>query len=942
MQTQSPTPSQPTLRSPLWATVLPWLLGGTVLACFLWLALGSYLIRSFSDCHNWLVYAQNFWEEVRHSRWPYGFPLFLRGALALVGPYWVFLANLPVLLVLFAVVSWTGTLCVRGSIDAMSGPHRSRLAPIPLSWAFLSVWAIVLSADVRSFPRYLNPYRDPLSYVLLMASVALFVRTLAARVPSRRGWGVAFSGVLLGLACGVREPSILMVLPLASYGFFTWRAGRRGTALPIPFWGTVLPFAAGLAIGLLPFFVQTYVATHQILLPPQAAMESAVVPGSNPKWKVISQVGSDAWFHYVRYEPCLLLLAAAGIAAAAVRRNRLVLSLFLPAALAYALFYSIYWTFVVRYFYVCVLFLSLIAGYALQTFLSFLLRLPRRGRAAAWLLLAAATCLSAARLVRGRLDGPLHQVPQAKAMAAEFHAACADATAVYAGRNLCEWIDWFGPCPSSPLPCWGGPGYTISDTLRAELMPRLERGDILYAAFWNGSQSVEPDSVYLRRALDRIPATTIDTDRFNAYDYARGLVWLYRIAPWTSRSTSLAWPVPAPSSHGTAYWYMLDAGDWPDDAPGQPAGPATIAVDGTPLSGTIPHGGAWVGGVAPGEAGGPGPRTASATISASHPLPREMPVLTGSLDQPLDIDFRLYSPFDHYWRLTSGCMYRDAYWHPGPYIYAEAEAEIPVPCPSLAGTVLVWDFLAERKAPDLAIPVSVYEGDILLGSCELPCTRELVKLVTPLPWAPDLAARKLRMEIDHQPDPVHPDAMPIGCELYQVHVHRWPAAYPVDIHVGSPSDVINVLSGFHASEGRGESAYRWTSGHAEMAVYLPPTDAPAAVLRIAFNTESIPAEANFDASLRITWDGNPVEGHAERAGDAASWSWQATLPASSLDPRIPHRLAIDTPTWRPADYGSRDSRTLSIRLHRVTVETTGQASRDAVAGQADSGCASPS
>ena len=918
--TTSPTP--PPRRSP-WIDALPWAAAAMVLACFLWLALGSYFVRAFSDCYNWLLYARDFPREFTRSRWPYGYPLFLRGAIAVAGPYWVFLANLPVMVALFAVVSWLGTMFPRDGGGGASPAFR----PIPFSWAFLSVWVVVLAADVRSFPRYLNPYRDPLSYVLLMTSVGLFVRSLASPRPRLRAWGVAASGALLGLASSVREPSLLMVVPLCIHGILAWRAGLRsgdGSAVRIPFWGTVLPFAAGLALALVPFLVQTYLATHQVFLPPQASMESNVVPGSHFDAQTFRRVGGDAWRHYLRYEPWLLLLAAAGVVAAVRRRDRFALAVVFPAAAIYAVFYSFYWTFVLRYYYVSVLFLSLLAGYAIQSLLAHLAaRWPRRGPAAGRLLLLLAACAASARLLAYRAgpDARLHQVPQARAMLSAFRAACPGADHIYAGRYLCEWLDWFGPCPSSPLPSYPTEEGNACHTLRALLGPRLDRGETLYFATWNGSRDGEPDACFLRRALDRVPAATIDADGLRAPDYARGLVWIYRIAPWTSRRTDLAWTVPAPGPHGSAYWYMLDAGDWPETAPGVPAAPATVAVDGVPLPDPVPRGGAWVGGVEPAPGGdadaAPAARAVVATVAADHPLPREMALLTGSLDTPLDIDFRLYSAFDHDWRWSGELMPRDERWHHGVRICSSATFELPVPCPSLAAVVLEWEVLSARNFPTVRVPFAIYEGDTLLVSTLLPGDRNVVRLVTPLPWDPSRASRTIRFEVEEQPDPVVPGDTPVRAELYKVRIHRWPAAYPVEIPVGSPSDAIHALSGFHNREGRGDAAYRWTSGPATIAVYPPAAAAPV-TLSIAYSTESIPPGADPADGIRVSWDGAPLPG-AATSPDGHDWLWTATLPPDGLDGHTPHKILLDAPTWRPADHGSRDSRTLGVRLHRVTL-----------------------
>ncbi len=922
MQSDSPSSRIPALLSRL----LPWAIGGGVLVCFLVLVLGSYTVKAHSDCHNWLIFARDFGREFTHSRWPWGFPLYLRGVLSLAGPYWVYLANLPVLLVLFAVASAASLLF-----------RRDGALRVPALWAVLSTWIVVLSTDARSFVRYLNPYRDPLSYVLLLASVAVFVRSLAAAAPRRRGWGVVLSGVLLGLACSVREPSILMAGPMALYGILAWRAGRRRPAAPapgaipdrpFPFWTTVLAFAAGMAVALVPLLVQTYLTTHQMLVPPQASLESSVVPGAHLKAEVFRQVGGDAWAHFVCYEPVLLILAAAGLLVAAVRRDRFALAIVAPAAAVYFLFYSFYWTFVVRYFYVTLLLLALLAGHALATLVAALSRLPRHGRLVAWLLLAAAAAASGSKILAERARGPGHQVPEARAMATRWRAACpADTSVVYADRALCEWLDWFTPWPSAPLPAWPAPGETPPAALRQALEPRLARGETLVSANWGTPGNHGSfDLPYLRRTFDLLPFDSFDTTPYHAGNYVYGTVTLSRIAPWSTNRVSLDWPIPAAGPHGSAYWYMLDAGEWPPDADGTPASPATVTVDGTPLPRPIPHGGAWVDGAIPAD-GAPAdaPRTVPAVIEAAHPLPRDMILATGSLDTPMPLDFRRRAPFDHLWRWSGDVIPSGSAGEYATVVTGTADFLLPVPHPALAGAVVEWEILSSDKAPGVRVPVSVWEGDRRLASAEIPADRLIVRLGMLLPRDPDRDVRTLRLVVEPQPHPLYPEAAPLCVEIYQAILHRTPADWSIRLDVAERGNEYLCLSGFHPAEGRGESAYRWTSGPAEIAVYLPDTPPPAGVpvnLRLLWSAENIPSEVPGAGTLRVSWAGTPLDGQIAPAPDAPGLLlWQAPVPPALLSADTAHRITLDAPVWRPSDYGSRDSRTLGVRLFRITLDS---------------------
>lgn len=908
------------------AAALPWLIGGTVLASFLALVCGGYYIHATSDPFNWLGFARNFTEEFGQSRWPYGYPLYLRGMLELLGPYWVFLANLPALLGVFAVAGWIGTLFEGEDRRAPEGGGGEGL---PWGWGFLAVWVVVLGADSADLLAYVNPFRDPPSYLLLLASVGVFVRSLKAR----RMLGVGVSGALLGLACSVREPSVLMLLPLFAYGLLAWRSGRPGLGL----WRTAGAFALGMGVGVAPMLVQSYLSTHQVLVPhnlilnvPESEEESKIVPGMYFTGTRLGHVGGMAFWYYLGTEKLVLVLAAVGLAAAIRRRNRLVLAVVAPTAVGYAVFYAFYRIFVRRYFYVSVLFFALLAGYGLFSLLRLLharMR-PPLGRAAGWLLLAAVACTSSVRLLGECPDEHPQQVPQARAMADAIRGICPDASAVYAKRPLGDWIGWFLGCESGPLEQFiPGPGGTASPVapgaVRDALAPRLEKGENLYAAFWtkdDWGMDAESDVPFVRRSVDRRLSAVFDPREYFAGSCANGTVWFYRLASWTNLATAVDWPVPERGPHGGAYWFMADLGDWPEGH-----APAGFVPDGAPNPpSSAPHGGTWVGGAEAVEADTG--RTVAAVVSSADPLPCAIPVRTGRLDEPLVLDFRPFGKFDHLWRWTGYNSFpTHLHRHPGVGILDSADLELPVPWPALSEVVVELELVADREVPDVAIPVSVSEDGRVLARAEVRGDRSPVRLAVPMPSAPDRESRRLHFDVEPQPAPESDDDQdPVGIECAQATIHRWPVFYPVSIRLGSSGDTIHSLTGFSRPEGRGNATFRWTQGAAGMTVYLPATDRPL-LLVLAGSVGGMPAEAKADAGpdLRITWDGEVLSGRLETDDDGNDFVWRGELPPGTGDGRTPHRIGIESPTWRPADYGLRDSRTLGVRISCIDIAPAG-------------------
>ena len=908
-------------RTAGWTLLLPWLIGGAVLASFLALVCSSYYLHATSDPIVWLNEARNFFEEFGKSRWPYGYPLYLRGMLELLGPYWVFLANLPALLGMFAVAGWLGTLFA-GEDRCESAKDKDR--KMPKSWGFLAVWIIILGANSGRLLSYVNPFRDPLSHLFLLASAGVFVHSLK----TRRMWGVAAAGALLGLACSVREPSVLMLLPLFVYGWLAWRSERPA----LGFWRTIGAFAFGLVLGMAPMLVQSYLATHQVLVPhnlllnvPETQEESKLVPGMYFNGSRLAEVAGLAWAYYWDTEKPLLVLSVVGLVAAICRRNRLVLSLVVPTAVGYAAFYAFYRMFVPRYFYVAVLFFSLLAGYGLLSLLHLLctIRFPRLGRAAGWLLLAAVALASSARLLDARAKDQPHQAPQARAMADAIRQICPDASIIYAHRPLCEWIDWFVPCESRPLLdkslAMAAPGaagkYPRRDPeTTAALIPRLERNERIYAAFSVQKANMEVDLPFVQRAVDLLPVGSFDPKLYHAEGYANGIVKICRLVAWTNRSVVLDWPVPECGERSGAYWFMVDVGDWPEGH-----APADIAVAGAaaPMS-PVPHGGTWVG-WAKADASDAG-RTVSATIASADLLPRAMEVRTGSLDEPLVLDFRIADRFDHFWRWT-GDIFRpaDVRGNPGVCIRSTGDLELPVPAYSDAWICL--ELMSDRMLPGSAIPVSVSENGRLLARTDVPGDRTLAQLLVPIPPATNPESLHLHLDVDAQIPPESKTGNdPAGIECTRAIIFRWPVSYPVNIELGTPGDGIHVRSGFTRPEGSGNSACRWTTGAAELAVYLPAGDRQLA-LAVEGSVGGMPAAVKRSAGrdLHVAWDGIELSGQLEWSDNGESFVWRGTLPPGTGANRMAHRLTLETPTWRPADFGLKDSRTLGVRIGRICI-----------------------
>ena len=873
--------------------VLPWLIGGIGLACFLRLVQTSYFIRAYSDSYNWLDFARNFSREFTQSRWPYGFPLFLRAALEVAGPYYVYLVNLPVMLVLFGLTAGMGRF--------WRVPARG--ATVPVSWAFLSVWVVVLAADAVHFTRYINPYRDPLSYVLLLAATSVLVIALARR----RLTGIAGAGVLLGLATSVREPSVLMIVPFGVYGLWAWREARGN----LPFWRTVLAFLAGLGVSLLPLVWQTYATTQQILLPPQAAIEMRVVPGAHFNWATLSAVGGKACTYYATYEPWLLVLGGMGLLTAIRQRQTLILWLILPAAIVYAIFYSFYWAFFFRYFYIVVLFMVLMAGYGLYTALEVLVVWrPGAGRKLGWGVLVLAAVVSGNRVLQMEAKVPLHQVPQARAMVRELAAVLPENAVVFAPRHLCEWLDWFMPCRSYALPLPHDPRDPMPAHLQGHLAPLMQAGVPLFAAYWPYRDMPQGNTVPLRRLYDLEPVASLDPSIYHAREYAVPPVYIRRIQPWRNHRTELEWTAP-PDVPG---WFILDMGYL--EAVDATQAPVTLLLDREPHPRRITQGGAFVGGTMPDET--KGALGGSAVLESDRLLPGEIRMMAGTLDDLMELNMGFFSPFDHSAR-WSGDVIPATAANRVPRVIGTAIFEVPIPLPYIRRAVVEWRIAGSRLLEGRSHRISFYEDDRWLGTTEIPMDRRGHSALIPLPFDSKLEVRRIRivLEDDAKQNELGGGA-PAWPEFYRLLLHRPADAYPLSVQLGSEADSLHIVSGFSRREGSGEGVYRWTTGLAEMSFHLPAADGDI-LLRICYSTDSIPAGVEI-GPVEVRWNGQVLPGAEKRESpESLEAAWVGHVPATWVNAGQANRVEWSTPVWTPAAFGSGDTRRLGVKLRRVEI-----------------------
>ncbi len=494
------------------------------LAALAWYVTQNYYIKAYSDPLNWLKLAHDFTGGGAEylKKYPLAYPLVLRGILHVTGPIYVFLSNLPFLAALMLLVARLTFVMSRPAL----GASLARYAAAGAAGLFLLFDPVALV--------YLtNPYRDPLAFVLILGSVLCFSAYIEGT--GRRIGLLAAAALLLGFAVDTRETALLMVAPLGLYGLLAWGRDRR-----IPFWKTVLVFGLVLAAAGLPLMLQSMLRTGNAFVPPAAAMENRLLPGLHVHalevgipFKALRYLALSGGILY----PLGVLL---GAWFAFRDRNALARDLVWVAVLGHTVFYSFYWVFVFRYFFIVVLFMIPLVAYG---WLRVIMALAARwratpaaaGQAARWLLLlmlavVAWTCL---RLPAGRQ----FQAPQARAFKAEMEKVFPTNAMVLAPRHLCEVIEYLTGRTSYPAPM--SDARIIEDALAEGLQPVFTNARPVFLVEVP-SRWVDLIALGVRRVYAYEPVGSWDARTFHLENVCFSPDFqVYRLQTWTNTTMTV-------------------------------------------------------------------------------------------------------------------------------------------------------------------------------------------------------------------------------------------------------------------------------------------------------------------------------------------------------------------------------------------------------------------
>ena len=507
--------------------------------CLVLAALVAYVwrhhaVKAYSDPLHWLKFARDFSHQFSASKWPFGYPLFLAGALELVGPLWIFLSNLPVLLLLCWLVGW----CARQAFP--KDDPRARLAGM-LAVCFL------IATNHELLVYMTNPYRDPLSYVLLLCSVLSFFRySKGDGTGFRLGW-MLLSGGCAGLAYCVRETSLLVVPFLGLAGILAVRQDRSR-----PFWTPVLCFSLGLFLGALPFLIQCQMATGNAFKPVQSDKDGRLIPGMYvTQAAVLLPVALKTYLAKYTLAGCLATIAGA---VWMIRRRSWITWMLLAApGAAYFVFYCFYYTYVPRYFFSADLFFAPMAAIGAVWLLSRISAVFRQVRPyAAWFVLAAPLSVAVLLASIPTAEGKLFRIADAERFSEDLLAHVAPESTVLCDRNLCELIEWFSSSESFPAEALV-PEAPPSDSGFAteSIRRRIDAGKSVYVAKIINSK---PSHLNVHAAAighDLLPVWTFQTSDYHLSGIlGRSRIELYRVVPAAKKRVSLTLPAPGPRISG--------------------------------------------------------------------------------------------------------------------------------------------------------------------------------------------------------------------------------------------------------------------------------------------------------------------------------------------------------------------------------------------------------
>ena len=848
------------------------------LVSFLVLLLRNFSMKVWSDPVHWFTFGIDFPSRFAHSHLAYGFPLVVYLAVGWLGPYLGFLVNIPILVLLVGVFTLFAGMC------AGEDERPAWLTGLVAAGLFV-VLNKALLIELAS------PYRDPLAFLFMLTAATLFVLHFESERP--RWIVLAASGLCLAYAVSCRETAGLIAAPLGLYAIAArWRAwGLR-------FWISLAWFGFFLAAGCVPWLVQNYLVAGNPIVPAQSAekvQQAASLIGMLPGHREGPRVLPTLLYLRDHYSWFGIAAAAVGLAAGRGSRGRPRLTLCLPAALVFFLFYMFYQKTVPRYLLVIDLFVVPLMACGIMTALRGAVGLLRPGSRTTWP--AAAAAAFAATVSIWMLTRAPSQQRFLPAHARAFVEAV-DTRLEPGARVVCERpVEGLLQCFSHTR------AHVLQYLGRHRVFQDASKWLVLRA--WTEERPVylaslsDPVRSYVERAFDLDEAFVLDTSTFNLDTwFAVDAVRFDRVRPWSNTLAPVVF----------------------EDGGTQAVGEILLEVDAGHLSAyertrvTLSMGDNLLDGapqdnlnfyrltmVAP-------PPGGSMTLASDGPLPRLVSARFRPALAPLLMDLRDEALVPWRNRFSEAWLERprDRY----PSVANAAGVLLPTPGTNAWAVALQMRASGDDDAPEpCSVSVTSPRG-ALLGAAAVGA-EGWSQVPVFLPEGEAVANNSLV-----QVAVTGTNAGP--CRVWLRRVLLQPLGDGEEglrIEVGRPpEDLVYLGRGFFDAEQGPQGRYRWTGGQAKACFFLPRVNEQV-VLRVTYRDPHPPGVPPAELACALNGDVLRMTSLEEAEG----WHrWYAVAPASVLQAGV-NRLVLETRTWVPAEAlpGSRDRRALGVQVQEL-------------------------
>jgi hypothetical protein len=611
-----------------------------------------------------------------------------------------------------------------------------------------------------------------------------------------------------------------------------------------------------------------------------------------------------------------------GVFWAVRQKNRVLLYLVLPAAVVFFIFYSFYWTFSKRYFFIVLVFLSPLLACGTWQACLWLSRLLRVEKMRTRIIALFAGYLAIHSVVAGFLhsalwlgENPGFTVSHARSLIGEIEARIPEDGTFLAPRFLCEVVECFSPIDSYPAYALMTGDLPIEDALKP-LIDKVQAGKPVYVGEVLVNGRGDPGTELVRQLYDLEPVQRLSIEEYHlaAVCGSRGgEVLLHRIRPWSQNDVAR----PFWTEHLDSAFLRVDAGVlWGGVWPGRKK--VEMFWDGVSVANELKNGVNYVRLPEPVSKGAHEVR-----LKSDAPLPARFELEVFAADRAIPLDFR-WNAFPLHARFLDPADWRKMPGYEGDYGFVGAGKIL---LPSLwHEPLMTLAFFSVTPGPleaDIPYRISCWSNDEELGSAEV--SAGAGSLLANFGTIQDQkGAIPVSLKVSSSGDAPAPS---LGMELEKAVLIPVQPNLEWRVNPGSPDGAWFVREGWHHAERLSpKEPFRWTRGRARMMV-VRPQGIDSAILKIRisdrFRVEQAPA-----CDVKLQLDGRPLAYELDTDALKKGWAWlRAELPEAG--PEAAGRLSelvIETVPWRPSELtGSRDQRELGVMVADVTISPASDA-----------------